>query len=317
MPLLDMPLEDLLKYEGRNPRPLDHDEYWARAIAEQQATDPNLRLTPLPYPSRHAELFELRFTGVGGADVYAKYLRPKGARNCPVIMQFHGYSGHSGEWYDKLGYVAEGIAVASLDCRGQGGKSTDPGGATGTTLNGHIIRGLDDHPDKLYYRNMFLDIPQLARVLGGFDELDLTRLGASGGSQGGALTIVAAALTPVKMAFPVFPFLSDYKRVYEMDLAKNAYSELRTYLRVFDPRHDRIDEIWNKLGYIDIQHLAPRIQGRVKMATGLSDEVCPPSTQFAAYNKIPGEKELVIYPDFGHEGLKDLNDLTFQFFSSL
>ena len=49
------------------------------------------------------------------------------------------------------------------------------------------------------------------------------------------------------------------------------------------------------------------------MATGLLDEVCPPSTQYAAYNRIPGQKEHVLYPDFGHEGLPDFDDITFRF----
>ena len=51
-----------------------------------------------------------------------------------------------------------------------------------------------------------------------------------GGSQGGALTIACAALEPrVKKLAPVFPFLSDYRRVWEMDLAKDAYAELRPF----------------------------------------------------------------------------------------
>ena len=40
MPLLDMPLEELLEYQGRNPRPEDFDEYWERALTEMRAVDP-------------------------------------------------------------------------------------------------------------------------------------------------------------------------------------------------------------------------------------------------------------------------------------
>ena len=49
------------------------------------------------------------------------------------------------------------------------------------------------------------------------------------------------------------------------------------------------------------------------MGTGLMDTICPPRTQFAAYNKITSKKNMVIYPDFGHEGLPGLNDQAFQF----
>ncbi len=49
------------------------------------------------------------------------------------------------------------------------------------------------------------------------------------------------------------------------------------------------------------------------MGTGLMDTVCPPSTQFAAYNKIKSPKDVVIYPDFGHEHLPGFDDMTYQF----
>ena len=53
------------------------------------------------------------------------------------------------------------------------------------------------------------------------------------------------------------------------------------------------------------------------MGTGLMDTVCPPSTQFAAYNKITSETNVLIYPDYGHEGLKGHDDAIFAFLSQL
>jgi cephalosporin-C deacetylase len=149
-------------------------------------------------------------------------------------------------------------------------------------------------------------------------EVDPRRVGVTGASQGGGLTLACAALEPrIKRAAPVYPFLCDYQRVWEMDLAVNAYEELRTYFRRFDPRHEREPEIFTKLGYIDCQHLAPRIRGEVLMATGLMDQICPPSTQFAAYNKITAKKNMVLYPDFAHETLPDTGDAIFEFMAGL
>ena len=98
-----------------------------------------------------------------------------------------------------------------------------------------------------------------------------------------------------------------------MDLAKDAYDELKYYFRWFDPNHEREEAFFQRLGYIDVQNLAPRIRARILMATGLMDTVCPPSTQFAAYNKITAPKEQVFYHDFGHEGLPGNNDRFFRF----
>ena len=319
MPLIDMPLAQLREYQGRNPRPADMDEYWDRALAELRATDPEPELVSKPLSAPFAECFHLRFTGVGGARVYAKYLRPKGVTEPhPAVLLFHGYSGHSGDWVDKLNWVARGYSVAAMDCRGQGGLSEDAGGVKGNTLRGHIIRGLDDHPDKLLFRQIFLDTAQLARVVMEMPEVDAERVGATGGSQGGALTLACAALEPrIKKAAPIYPFLCDYQRVWEMDLATNAYEELRLYFRNFDPRHEREEEVFTRLGYIDNQHLAHRIQAEVLMPIGLMDAVCPPSTQFAAYNKIRSQKELLIYPDFGHEGLPGAADRIYEWMSDL
>jgi cephalosporin-C deacetylase len=324
MPLtFDFPLEKLQTYMGINPRPADFDAYWDAALTEMRVLDPQVELVPAAFPAPFAECYDMTFTGVGDARIYVKLLKPKNApAPHPAVLMFHGYSGDSGDWADKLGYVAAGYTVAALDCRGQGGRSEDKGGVTGNTLHGHIIRGLDEalkgEPEKLYYRQMFLDTAQLAKIVMEMPDVDPTRVGATGGSQGGALTVACIALEPrIQRAAPVFPFLSDYKRVWEMDQDTAAYAELREYFRHFDPRHECEDTVFEKLGYVDIQYLAPRIRSNVQWHIGLRDTICPPSTQFAAYNKITSEKKMVIYPDFGHEGLPGNNDLIFQFMMGL
>ncbi|AEI44544.1 acetylxylan esterase [Paenibacillus mucilaginosus] len=319
MPLLDMPLGQLQTYQGRNPRPDDFDAYWEKALEEMRNVDPQVELVPSSFTVPFAECFDLYFTGVRGARIHAKYIRPKGVDTPhPAVLHFHGYTGSSGDWQDKLSYAALGFAYASLDVRGQGGLSEDTGGVKGTTHNGHFIRGLDDEPQNLLFRHIFLDTAQLASIVMGFPEVDAGRVGATGWSQGGALTMACAALEPrIKKAAPVYPFLSDYRRVWEMDLAKDAYAELRTYFRHFDPQHQREEEIFTKLGYIDIQHLAPRIKADTLAGVGLMDPICPPSTQFAAFNKMTAPLKLEIFPDFGHEGLPGMNDKIYQFLKEL
>jgi cephalosporin-C deacetylase len=188
----------------------------------------------------------------------------------------------------------------------------------GWTLRGHIVRGLDDAPEKLLFRQVFLDCAQLARIVMGFEEVDPDRVGATGGSQGGGLTLACAALEPrIKRAAPVYPFLSDYQRTWEMGLAVDAYQELQDWFRRFDPRHEREVDVFTRLGYIDVQHLAPMICGEVLLLTGLNDTVCPPSTQYAAFNKITAPKRHVLYPDYGHEMLPGSSDLIYEFLGAL
>lgn len=316
MPILDMPLEQLYEYEGRNECPADIDAYWDRAVAEMEELGTGCELIKSRFQVPNAACYDMYFTGVGGARIHAKFLRPANVTGrIPAVLHFHGYSGSGASFSDLLSYVCAGFAVAAIDARGQGGYSEDVGGVIGNTLHGQIIRGLmDENPDKLLFRSIFLDCAQLARIVMAMDFVDETRVGATGGSQGGGLTLACAALTPgLNRAAPQMPFLCDYRRVWEMDLDVDAYAELREYFRNFDPTHEHESEIFTRLGYIDNQHMAHRIRAEVMMGTGLLDNICPPSSQFAAYNRITSKKKTVIYPDFKHEGYPGWNDRVMQF----
>src|ERR1044071_7497591 len=104
MPMLDMPLKKLKSYKGLNPKPKDFDRYWDKALKEMRALDPKVTLTPhktlkVPY----AECFDMYWTGVGGARIHAKLLRPKTApKPHPALCMFHGYSGSAGDRSHKL-----------------------------------------------------------------------------------------------------------------------------------------------------------------------------------------------------------------------
>lgn len=311
-------IEELLKYQGSSPKPRDFDAYWERALKELDAQPLDYELVKAEFQTPLAECYHLYFTGVGGARVHAKFAKPTrqdaGSRKGIGLALFHGYHTGSGDWFDKASYAAHGITVIAMDCRGQGGLSEDNLSAKGTTVKGHIIRGIDEeNPDKLYYRNVFLDLVQTVRILMSMDHVDPDRIAVHGCSQGGALTVACAALEPrVKLAIPVYPFLTDYKKAWEMDVTSSAYEELAYYFRFMDPLHSRHDEVFNKLGYIDIQNLADRIRAKVVFVTGLADTICPPYTQFATYNKIRSEKELVVYHEYGHEYLPYLGDRVIQ-----
>ncbi|WOO40267.1 acetylxylan esterase [Rubellicoccus peritrichatus] len=318
MPAFDYPLEELKTYQGQNPRPGDFDAYWDKALAEMHAVDAAPERTAADFSSPVVDCYDYRFTGVGGARVYAKLLIPKSIPNggCPASVNFHGYTGSSGQWTGLLALASSGFVVAAMDCRGQAGLSEEAATATLSTHNGHIIRGLRDGPEKLNFRSIFLDTAQLAGLVMDMPEVDASRVAVQGGSQGGALTLACAALEPrIAKAAPCFPFLSDYYRVWQMDLAERAYEEIRTFFRQIDPTHQREHEIFETLGYIDVQYLAPRIKAQTHMGITLMDQVCPPSTQFAAYNKITAPKDATIYYDHGHEALPDWDDRVFKFLS--
>jgi len=312
-----MPLAQLQTYAGRNPRPADFDVYWDQGLKDVRALGTVFSLIPVETGARFADCFDLTFTGVGGARVHAKLVRPKGLTGpAPAIVRTHGYTWRAGDWTDQLLWAAQGYIVVALDCRGQAGDSIDTSVTLHSDFHGHIVKGLREGPASLMYREHYLDCAQICAITLAMPEVDAARVATEGGSQGGGLALVGAALEPrIAYCWCRYPFLCDYLRVWEMDLAKGAYQGIKDWFRVYDPLHQREDYVWETLGYIDIQHLAPRIRAEVLMVTGLMDDICPPSTQFAAYNKITSPKSMLIYPDYGHEGMHGHDDLMFNWFA--
>ena len=95
MPLtFDMPFEELQTYQGCNPRPADFDEFWDRGLAEMRAVDPQIEIVPAEFQTPYAECSHLYFTGVGGARIHAKLLRPRNAASAapghPAVPRLHG-----------------------------------------------------------------------------------------------------------------------------------------------------------------------------------------------------------------------------------
>lgn len=316
MPLpLELPLEQLRRYHGTNPCPDDFARFWEDALIELEEVDPRPEWSASTFQVPFAQCSDLFYTGTLGARIHAKVLQPAASAAAqPAVLMFHGYAASSGEWVDKLPYVAGGFTVAAMDCRGQGGESEDPGRVSGWTLRGHVVRGLGDSPTALYYRHVFLDAVQLTRLVMGLPKVNAEQVALFGRSQGAGLALACAALEPrVRRVAALYPFLCDYKRAWELNLPSRAYAEVREYFRRFDPLHQCEDEIFTRLGYIDVQHHCPAVRAEILMAIGLADMECPPSTQFAAFNKIEGNKKLLLYPDFGHERLPACMDDVYRF----
>ena len=224
-------------------------------------------------------------------------MKPKEVkRKMPALLEFHGYEERSNDWSNNLHYVASGMCVAVMECRGQDYLKEDSCKFKSFKSKGHIVRGLVEGREKLLFKNIFLDTAILARIVMNMEWVDEERVFATGGSQGGALALACAALeNRIKGVYAYYPFLCDYKRIWVMDLGGDSYEELIRYFKFIDPNHENEEYVFNTLGYIDIKNMVHRIKGKVNMAIGLKDDICPPSIQFAAYNNILCEKELVLY----------------------
>lgn len=319
MPLLSS-IDKYKDYMGESPRPDDFDQFWRESLKDlEENTKSGYILEKREFLEKGIEQFDLFFEGTFGAKIHCLYIRPKEIKNkIPGIVFFHGYGSSTKGPFEYLPYVYNDIAILAMDVRGQGGYSTDPWYGNGPSYYGQYIRGLDDDDlNKLFARNIYLDGVKAVKTLMSMDEVDETRIGINGKSQGGALTIASSALVGgVKLITPTYPFMSDIKHTIKEDLLDiTQFNEFNEYFRRHDPKHEKEDEVFRKLSYVDIQNFADKITAKVHWTLAFKDENCHPSTQFATYNKIKSEKEMVIYPDYGHEPqlLFQDNDL-FQFY---
>ena len=133
----------------------------------------------------------------------------------------------------------------------------------------------------------------MVRLALALEGLDTEQVYVNGASQGAGLGLVCTALNAayIKRCAALYPFLSDYRRAWEMDRDVIVYNGLAYHTRWFDPMGEHLDEFFTKLGYIDVQNFVERITCPVLCGTGLMDDVCPPSTQFAVFSKITARKK--------------------------
>ncbi|HFI2446702.1 TPA: alpha/beta fold hydrolase [Streptococcus suis] len=310
----NMTLQDMLTYRGRQEVPADFDTFWQNEKNQLTGLADHVFLEKecgLP----HVACYELTFTGTNGSKVFAKCLFPKSNQPVPVLFYFHGYQGQGPDWTELLKFVAAGFGVVAMDVRGQAGHSQDHGHFDGMTVKGQVIRGMLQGPDKLFYKDVYLDVYQLIEIIASLDFVDQKRLVSYGASQGGALALVAAALSPhISKTVAIYPFLSDFKRILELGNNSEAYDELFRYFKFSDPFHEREEEVLRNLSYIDVKNLAHLISCPVAMVTGLEDGVCPPSTQFAIYNRLEVEKEMKILPEYAHDAMHvKVNDYVYDY----
>ena len=79
MPItIDLPLDKLQTYNGRNPRPADFDAFWDDGLAEVRALDPQVSLEPAEFQADYADCFDLYFTGTGLSELFSHQWLPDG-----------------------------------------------------------------------------------------------------------------------------------------------------------------------------------------------------------------------------------------------
>lgn len=301
---VDMPLEQLRKYQPERHEPADFDAFWERTLAEARQHDLNPVFTEVDMGLALIRCFDVRYAGFGGHEIRGWLLVPATAEGpLPCVVEYIGYGGGRGLPHDWLTWPAAGWATFVMDTRGQGGgwrtgDTADPVGGNGPQVSGKLTQGVLD-PDGYYYRRLYTDGVRAVEAARSHPLVDPARVVVAGGSQGGGSAMAVSALVPdLLFAFIDVPFMTHIRRALEIT-DENPYGELNQFMR--NHRH-RIDQVFTTLDYFDGLHFAARNTTPALFSVALLDGVTPASTGFAAYNHYAGPKDIRVWRFNGHEG---------------
>ena len=306
MSFFDLPLNELQRYLPLREEPNDFDDFWQQTVAETAVFPLNAQLVPVDEGLQTIDTYDVTFAGFGGQPVKGWFLLPRQrAEPLPCVVQYLGYSNGRGLLFDWLAWPSLGFACFVMDTRGQGWAQNRPGATvdiapqgTGSHVPGFMTQGILD-PHTYYYRRLFVDALRALAVVREQSAVDPQKIAITGGSQGGGITLAVAGLdTAVSVAMPDVPFLCYYRRATEIvDTA--PYSEITRYCVA---HRDQIDTVFHTLSYFDGVNFAARARATALFSVGLMDDICPPSTVYAAYNHYAGPKEMTVYRYNNHEG---------------
>ena len=288
-----MPKAVSADYQCSVRKPYDFDEFWQDVLRQAAAIPLDIEIVPDRLrTSDEIEVFEVFYTSLDRVRVAAWYCRPaRRAERSPAVMFLPGYQMDPPipkEWARK-GYIA-----LSLAPRGKlrSMRQFNPGYPNLLTHN--IV---DRHTYS--YRGFYVDTWRGIDFLLSRSEVDPARIGVTGSSQGGGLTVTTAAMrSEVRAASAGAPYLCGLVDAVELTHTY-PYEEINDYLRLHPERRGEVEDT---LAYFDGISFADRITCPIIVNIGLQDNVCPPETGYALFERIAAaDKRLYPYDGHGHD----------------
>ena len=281
--------------------PADFDSFWNNAIAEARKTnlDPRMILMPERCTSE-ANVYHISFQNEAfGSRIYGILAIPIKPGKYPAILRVPGagirpYSGDSRT--SALGFITLEIGIHGIPV------NLDPQvyfDLSGGALSFYNNIRLNDR-NTFYYKRVYLGCVRAVDFIFTLPEFNGTDIAVTGGSQGGALTIVTAGLDKrIKYMAAIYPALCD----------NTGYLNKRAggwphYFRETEPKPGEVET----LGYYDVVNFARRITIPGYYTWGFNDITCPPTSMYSAYNVITAPKELQIFQETGHWTFPEENE---------
>lgn len=277
--------------------PDDFWDFWNTAKAEAAKVPMDIKLTLLP--ERCTEKADVYQVGIQnyetGSRIYGILAKPKMPGKHPAVLQVPGagirpYGGIVD--LAEQGVITLQIGIHGIPVIHETGLYDDLRAAA---LKNYQFFNLDDR-DQYYYKRVYLGCVRAIDYLFSLPEFDGNTLAVWGGSQGGALAIVTAALdSRVKYLVSLYPALCD--------LTGYLHGRAGGWPHMFNESNASFmanDEKIETSAYYDVVNFARSVNVPGYYTWGYNDETCPPTSYYAAYNVIQVSKELDLVQETGH-----------------
>ena len=284
--------------------PADFRAFWDKAKADLAAVPLDARMTLLP--ERCTATVNVYHVNVQNyaepswnnakARLYGILCVPKAEGKYPALLKVPGAGIRP--YYGDVAMASKGIITLEIGIHGIP-VNMDPSvyeNLQSGPLQNYQNLNLDDR-DRYYYKRVYLGCVRAVDFLVSLPQYDGQNLAVTGGSQGGALSIVTAGLdSRVKWLGAYYPALSDVTGY--LSGRAGGWPHLFTGANLaFNNKADKIKTI----AYYDVVNFARQVNVPGYYSWGFNDDVCPPTSMYAAYNLIPGPKTLdTAFLDTGH-----------------
>lgn len=293
-------LEDALSYRGAWLRPSNFESFWETSVTFAQNAQVE-SVVELPSATQAATFKRITFTSTDQTQLSARVILPVGvsvaeplaAAELPAVVLFSDLGRGVRSWLHLLRFSALGMPVVALEARPCEALLKDAwrGALTAEELARALINPDDAASSTL--KQLIDDALVTTAVASRF--LGRTTV-TWGEGLGGSQALFAAALLPkeVSVTMALNPLFAD-----------NA-TTLRTVVGCGDtPQSDAAIDV---VGLLDSACAAELVRVPALIGTALLDQSAPTEGTFALYNRLTGQKEMRVYPKFGHERINQFEN---------
>lgn len=283
--------------------PEDFTEYWQSVADESGRISLRPHVIPLPeYSTEKVEVSLVRLNGfLPGQFIYGYLCKPRREGKFPVLLNPPGAGVK--RILPSTEYAEEGFLTLTIEVHGILPMLDENEYKFYRELQGnYMYQGLDNR-DHMPFKAIFMACLRSVDYLCSLPEFDGINAGVTGGSQGGTLSMVTAAL------HPRITFLSAFYPAM-CDMSGYHYGRAGGWPHLL--RHGSVgdfstENVLTTTAYYDMVNFAQLIRVTGFYSFGYNDPVCPPTSVYAAVNQVTSSKTIVVEPISGHWRFPETN----------